>query len=394
MCDAVPAPVGTPARDEITKRIMDTIKATSCTTSLDSNFGMKTSIEAGFGVKAENDTTGSLNVSRSGCETLNVLSKNFSTMQKQLACTLTKIMNKSTVETRVSQTITVEVNNSIIRGNFDISQSIVLKQMTKTEFDTSSRAELQNDIKTILTDMSKQANDVTSEFGSVADSVKSFGSVVSAIDQLQSSKALVDTTNQILNDTMLTQNLVYKINNTTIYGDVRLSQDLHLELVSGTIVSNVVDIFFKQTGMSEIMSKWVQDNKVVTKGFSDLTRAWMSGISSIFIAMAVIAGIVAIVMLRGSQQLSAKMQTMLKSCKWIGIIVGIIGLVMLILGCVYSSTVLIVLGVVAMLLGIGLTAYAFVRERQINAIAAKNAAATLAAKNAAAGATTGPAATK
>ena len=344
-CPTEPEPVGTTGRDQLSKYVADALEATQCTYNLDSEFDTMVGAECGFPkCSATASASGSLGVSKSGCESISMLSEAFSSLQRVMECAMVNIQTDSTTNGQAVQTVKIKVKNADIAGDLVVHQSLVTRFNDNTAITNEFVVDMTTDVKTGLESMAAQASKVDSQLGTFGDSSKNFGSLSSAIEQLSQSTSFYDNITNIMNIYMFSQNVDIEVESSRIGGSIIVTQEMHAAVVVGKMMSNTIDSLFSTEMGASVKAQWRQTHDITSGGFAGIVDSWVSGITGVLMLGAIFLLVMVASGVRGLSFLT-------KYPKSIGMGLILVGLVTLVLGIVFESTLATIIGVLGLLVG-------------------------------------------
>lgn len=339
-----------------------------CTRQASATFEIAGSAGIG-GIDAEASGGGS--ISESGCEALSLMGQQIATAQATIACAIQTVYNNTTATQNAHQDINFNLTGSVIEGDLNITQSIVAGLISESVFDTELKSTIDSALDTMITNIASQDVAQTTGFagGIFARGGKQAQTYEEEAKQLIGSTDLQTTQNNITNQQLLSQELNIFVLNSTVKGDVNLTQDIQVMLVSTNYVTNALEQFFTSDIGRVAVNEWKQTYYQEERGVDDLAQVFASAYMNVIIAVIVVGGIigllVAIFALKGMGSIGTG-ASMLggnplskrgKIIFGVGAAMFLIGIIVTAIGGATDAVGAIVMGTIMILIGIAALGY-------------------------------------
>lgn len=237
--------------------------------------------------------TGSWNATyASGCGQLSLSNAINQTINSMSNCIINKTNANINVNSLSTNVTKIEIVNSTINGNINITQTNITNLNTKTEVTATAITQITNNIKQILKQASKAKNTTTN--GQGAGSINSSGSMSNTLalfaqEQNTTIRNIVDTTVGVL--VAGTNNTTMTIDGSIINGNINIEQSNIFTIAVTTMVSQISSAIVKSSTELATTQTSEASTSVLNQGAGFGTA----------IPIAVIIVIIIIVMIVGSK---------------------------------------------------------------------------------------------
>ena len=306
--------------------------------------------------RAEGSLSTTMNIESKGCESVNFLSQTYDTLQQVINCAVTSVVQRSNTTTNQFQTFEISVVDSNMVGNITVKQSIQSKFSNNVNFKATAMQEMKTAIKDELKNVAEQKNKLKNELGSVSGGNKSYSTLSAMLDSSIVNESMYDSVQEILNETVLSQNVKIRFVRSSLTGNIDINQEMYITRVSGAITSTVVDAIFSSEEASKFETEFRQINDVKEGGIAGVVDSVFSGIAGIMGVFVLGMVIVASVLIYQGKSIGSTLGTSMKSVAVISVIAS---LVALIIGIIKGSKTAIAIGSIGLALGSMLCIYSF-----------------------------------
>jgi len=269
-CDSLPPP--TPEEvDEGVSGIAKAVGAQSCSTASDvTEFSTVAEAElkvpmASGRVSLDTDFTDT-KTSTLGCEQLFINANKFAASNKRITCMLSKMTNAITSTTSAVNSIVFDVGKDFVGQNITFNQSINVKIIDVKQLDNIQKAEIASEVKTATLTAVDAVQKSKSGLAATPQGSKICIETKNKIENESLTNIVDETINEIDSVTQVGNTIVFKVaGNMTVKGDLKIDQDIILDITATQILSSSVD-----KALSEFVSNLSEVKTTVSQAAENL----------------------------------------------------------------------------------------------------------------------------
>ena len=209
----------------------------------------------------------------SGCGPISMMSNAYTEMSKTTTCTINSLKNSVTTKIVAVNSIVINLDNSILDGEIDLKQLISGKINIIASMSEQVKNQITNDIKSTIKQLQNNLQSQTQTAGAVVPGATSVQDVTTELQTFMDSSSINETVNTLATDLMFQNTNIINIRNSTVKKDIKIDQNIVIDIAISNMVSTVIDNIIKNTKIVDLIQ--VQTNEQDSKSLSGLQKGGM-----------------------------------------------------------------------------------------------------------------------
>ena len=349
--DCPPVPKDSfPQQSDAVAQLAKLLGTTSCTTTLSNDFASSVDSQAEIGLTgAKGSVNGTVTnnslMKRSGCESLTIMSQEIMAANTAISCAFSLSKTKTSTSQSIAQTIKIITHQRV--DTINLSQSATISFDSSSSAISATKVSVNSALNTMLTAIGEQSQKSTTGWGALQESMKSGQSLQEMTKNIMSDTAVMKTINDTVNQQFVNQTI--EIHAYGPVGTITSIQNLNIVLATTSLTSTVLEALFKKSVVQEALGEFKQKNEAKASGLDDVIKAIGDIYGNIVMGIVLLVAVCLGFFMFFGKSISA---TVLKNIKGVSIVIILVGIGMLVIGCISNSTILIILSILCILGGI------------------------------------------